>query len=127
MTNVIWHTGVTFLQNFTTSISGSLLRATCHLAKSDIFVDCQLVILNVKENSEVLSPVGIAQSNFSMLLPSSNDEFLVTARAVDIHRDVVDTEMFNISYTIAKMIPPTPDSTSPSYSGKQTDVREQKE
>ena len=120
--HVIWHTGVTFLQNFTSNISGSLLRATCHLAKSDIFVDCQLVIMNVKENSAVLSPVNIMQSNFNMLLPSRKDEFLVTAKAVDIRGGSVDTEMFNISYIITKMITPTLDSTDPSHSGKQTEV-----
>ena len=115
------------MQNFTTSISGNQLRATCDLAKSDVFVDCQLVILNIKESSEVLSPVNIAQSNFSILLPSSEDEFLVTARAVDIYGDAVDTEIFNVSYIIAKTITPTPDSTNPSYSGKQTEVKDRKE
>ena len=86
-------------------------------------MDCQLVIVNMKENSEVLSPVNIAQSNFNLLLPSRKVKLLVTAKAVDIHGDAADKEMFNISY----MITATPDSTKPSYSGKQMEVKEQKE
>ena len=89
-------------------------------------MDCQLVILNVEKNSEVLSPVNIMQSDFSMLLPSSKNEFLVTARAVDIHGDTVDLEMSNISHIITPMITPTPDAhamnASRSLSGKQTEV-----
>ena len=87
-------------------------------------MDCQLVILNVQKNSEVLSPVNIMQSDFSMLLPSSKNKFLVTARAVDIHGDTVDLEMSNISHIITPMITSTPDAInlSRSLSGKQTEV-----
>ena len=112
--------GIRFLQNFTTNISGNLLRARCRLVKSDLFVDCQLVILNAEKNSKVLSPVNIMQSNFSVLLPSSKDKFLVTARAVDIHGDTVDLEKFNISYVITPVVTPTLDYMNPaSLSGKQ--------
>lgn len=89
-----------------------MLRAKCHLAKSDLFVDCQLTIvkLNVKEkNNRVLSPVNIMQSSFSMLLPISKYRFLVTAQAVNRNGAPVDSEMFNISYVIpATMNPPKP-------------------
>ena len=110
---ILWFTGIRFLQNFTTSARKNMLRANCHLARSDLFIVCQLVILDAK-NRHVLSPVTIMQSNFSMILPSSEDQFLVTARAVDIHGDVVDSEMFNISYVLEATIAPTSGSTNPS-------------
>ena len=94
----LWFTGIRYLQNFTINKRGNKLKATCHLAKSDSFVDCQIVILNVKNNVEVLSPVNLMRSNFSMLLPSSSSEFLVTARAVRIARGMVYTEKFDISH-----------------------------
>ena len=102
-----------------------MLRAQCHLAKSDLLVDCQLtiVILDVQKNSEVtvLSPVNIMpQSNFSILLPSSNDKFLVTARAVDMHGATVDSEMFNISHTIAMSTPAARSSSNTQSGGNQT-------
>ena len=115
--HVIW-TDIRYLQNFTIYTRRNLLRAECQLAKSDIFVACQLVILNAKSNNEVLSPVNIVQPNFSMLLPSDRDSFLVTARAVDRYGTVVDSEMFAIG-NIIHPINNTPRSTSTSnFDGK---------
>lgn len=70
----------------------------------------------MRKNSEVLSPVNIMQSNFSMLLPSSDDQFLVTARAVKMDGTgaAVGIEMFNISHKTAKI---TSKSTNPSNTG----------
>ena len=103
------------MQNFIADIEGNLLRAKCFLAKSNLFVDCQLVVTNAKKNHQILSPVNIMQSNFSMLLPASKDEFLVTARAVDVHGDTVDSEAFNVNFEIAAMITPsvTPSAKPP--------------
>ena len=106
------------MQNFTVHTSRNRLRAECHLAKSDLLVDCQIVILNDKKKTEVLSPVYTVQSNFSILLPSSDDRFLVTARAV-IRQGAgatAETEMFDISYII---VPTTPKSTSLSNTGSK--------
>ena len=91
-----------------------MLKAKCNLAKSDSLVGCQIVILNVKRNTEVLSPVNIMQSNFSMLLPSDDGEFLVTARGT-VYRDTVYyTERFDIShrFTTTDYTNPYPSNTS---------------
>ena len=79
-------------------------------------MDCQLVIVNDKSH-QILSPVNIMQSNFSMLLPTSEDKFLVTARAVDIHGDTIDSEMLNVNFDIATMITPSAKPTISSTSG----------
>lgn len=106
---------IRYLQTFTIHhTSQNMLRTECYLAKSDLFVSCQLVILNINNNKEVLSPVNIIQSNFSMLLPSSEGDFLVTARAVDRYGAAVDLEIFNISYNIS-IITPKSTIASPSY------------
>ena len=104
------------MQNFITDIEGNLLRAKCYLAKSNLFVDCQLVIVNDK-SYQILSPVNIMQSNFSMLLPTSKDKFLLTARAVDIHGDTIDSDMFNVNFDIATMITPSAKPTISSTTG----------
>jgi len=54
------------------------------------------------------------QSNFSMLLPTSEDKFILTARAVDIHGDTVDS---NVNFDIATMITPSAKPTISSTSG----------
>ena len=113
---IILFAGIRYLQNFITDIEGNLLRAKCYLAKSNLFVDCQLVIVNDK-NHQILSPVNIMQSNFSMLLPTSEDKFLLTARAVDIHGDTVDSEMFNVNFDIGTMITPSAKPTISSTTG----------
>ena len=82
-----------------------------------------LICVDLPGPNNVQVSLEFVQSNFNLLLPSRKDKLLVTSKVVDIHGDAADKEMFNISY----MITPTPVLMKPSYSGKQMEVKEQKE